>query len=131
MSLGDVHLINIYAILEPPFGILDLDIVSTHLPLAHSAILRERPVLQPITTLPLHTIVAILVLIPELHRDLVVGESEELFAQAIRLLLVPLPCEKVNDGFAAGEEAVAIAPDAVGCVCFGNGRGISVGTLCK
>ena len=130
MSLRDIHLINIHALLEPPLGILDLDVVPTHLPLAHSAILRKRPILQPITALPLHTIVAILVLIPELHRDLVIGESEELFAQAIRLLLVPLPCEKVNDGFAAGEEAVAIAPDAVGCVCFGNSRGISVGTLC-
>lgn len=49
---------------RPLTGIADLNIISTHLALAHLAIFREGPVLKTVTTLPLHVIVRILVLIP-------------------------------------------------------------------
>ena len=67
----------------------------------------------PITALPLHPIMRILVLIPELHGDLVIGEGEELFAQLVVVLFAPLPDQEVDDLFAAVDEPVAVAPDAV------------------
>lgn len=45
---------------------IDLDIITAHLTLAHLAIFRERPILETVTPLPLHPIVGVLILIPEL-----------------------------------------------------------------
>lgn len=42
----------------------DLDTVTAYLMLAHPAVFRERPVLETVTPLPLHTIVGILIFIP-------------------------------------------------------------------
>ena len=81
MLLRDINSIDIDPILEPALFGRDLNIIPAHLPLPHPAILRKRPVLEAITTLPLHFIMAVLVLIPELDSDLVVPESEQLLAQ--------------------------------------------------
>jgi len=82
MLLRDIDNIDIDSILEPALFGRDLNIVPAHLPLPHPTILCKRPVLEAITTLPLHFIMAVLVLIPELDSDFVVLESEQLFAQA-------------------------------------------------
>lgn len=83
MLLRDLDSIDIHSILEPALFDRDLNIITAHLPLAHAAIFRESPVFEAITTLPLHSIVAVLILIPELHCNLVVRKSEQLFAQTI------------------------------------------------
>jgi hypothetical protein len=126
MSLPNVNSIHIHPVHEPPLLLRNLDIIPTHLSLPHLAISRESPVLKPIAPLPLHSIRAILVLVPELHRDLVVGESEELFAQAVGLFFRPLGCQEVFDGGGALQEVGAVAPDAVGGVGFGYSFGVSL-----
>lgn len=80
MLLRNIDSIDIDAILEPALFGRDLNIISAHLPLSHPTILCKRPILQAITTLPLHSVMAVLVLIPELDSDLVVLESEQLLA---------------------------------------------------
>ena len=82
MLLRDIDSIDIDSILEPALFGRDLNIIPTHLPLTHPAILCKCPVLEAITTLPLRSIMLVLVLIPELDCDLVVRESEQLLAQA-------------------------------------------------
>jgi hypothetical protein len=82
MLLRDINSIDIDSILEPALFRQDLNIIPAHLPLSHATILCKRPVLEAITPLPLHAIMFVLVLIPELDCDLVVRESEQLLAQA-------------------------------------------------
>jgi len=82
MLLLDINSIDINSILKPALSSLDLNIIPTHLPFPHPAILSKRPVLEAITPLPLHPIVFVLVLIPELDSDFIVHESEQLLAQA-------------------------------------------------
>jgi hypothetical protein len=144
MLLLDINSIDINPILEPALLGLNLYIIPAHLPLPHPAILSKRPVFQAITTFPLHSIVFILVLIPELDSDLVVRESEQLLAQAasnyhqhmivrqicwrkalpIRCFLLPLGSKELDDGFCTREEAVAVTPDGVFGVGFGDGGGV-------
>lgn len=121
MLLANGHLVHIYSLGEPPLTLGQLDIVTTHLPLPHSSILRKRPVLEAIAALPLHTIFCILVLIPKLDRDLVCREREELFAQTIISLPLPFLCEKVYDLVVALNKAGSVPPDAILGICFGNG----------
>jgi hypothetical protein len=83
MLLGNIDSINIHSLLEPALLGQDVNIVPTHLPLAHAAVFCERPILEAVTTLPLHIIMTVLVLVPELHGDLVVRESEQFLAQAV------------------------------------------------
>lgn len=80
MLLPNMHFINIQPILEPPPLLPNLHIVPAHLTLPHPSIVRKSPILQAIASLPLHTIMRVLILIPELHRDLVIGKGEKLFA---------------------------------------------------
>ena len=128
--LRDLHTIHIDTFFEPPSILDDFDIITTHLPLPHHPILRERPVLQPITPLPLHAIVRILVLVPELHRNLISAECEELLAQLVVVFFVPLPGQEGDDFVGAGEEFVAVAPDGVdGVAGFGDVFGISGGCV--
>lgn len=71
------------------------------------------PTFQPVATLPLHSIVGILIFIPELHCDFVVLEREELLTQLVAVLLAPLPGQEFLDRFGSGKELVAVTPDAV------------------
>jgi hypothetical protein len=125
MRLVDMHSIHIHPIDKPPLLLRDLDIIPTHLSLPHLPVSRKSPVLKPVASLPLHSIRAILILIPELHGNLVVRESEELFAQAVGLLFRPLGCQEVLDSCGSLQEVGAVAPDAVGGVGFGYGLGVS------
>lgn len=124
MRLVDMHSVHIHPIDKPPLLLRDLDIIPTHLSLPHPPVSRKSPVLKPVASLPLHSIRAILILIPELHGNLVVRESEELFAQAVGLLLHPLGCQEVLDSGGSLQEVGAVAPDAVGGVGFGYGLGV-------
>lgn len=57
--------------------------------------------------------------------DLVVGECEQLFAQLVVVLLLPLPSQELGDFCRSIEEPAAIAPDRVGGIGFGNGLRIA------
>lgn len=114
MLLRNSHLIHIFHIIcKPPSLLPNKDIIPTHLSLPHNALFIVRPILQAIAPLPLHPVVSILILVPELHGDLVVREGEELLAQTVVLLLVPLGGQELDDLFAAFQEDVAVAPDRV------------------
>ena len=82
----------------------NLHIITTHLPLPHPAVLRERPVLETITPLPLQPIMRIAILIPKLDRNLIVGEGEELLAQLVALFLLPFLGQEVLDFSVAAQE---------------------------
>lgn len=102
MRFADLNIVDIYAVLEPPIYIYqytfqtgmsessrsvelggvhtsftDLDVVSAHLSLPHLPVLRKSPVFETVASLPLHSIVRILIFIP----DPVSGEgtAKELF----------------------------------------------------
>lgn len=124
MLLADINSININTILEPPLALLNQHIIPAHHPLPHPPIGRKSPILEPITALPAHTVMCILVLIPELHSNLVVRKRKQLLAQAVVLLFPPLLGQEFDYGVCAGQEAVAVAPDGVGCVGFGARDGI-------
>lgn len=66
----------------------------------------------------------ILVLVPKLDGDLVVGEGEKFFAEPVVLLLLPLLGQEVFDGGSPGEEDASVTPYAVGGVCSGAFLGI-------
>jgi hypothetical protein len=121
MLFRDVHGIDIHAILEPALLLRKFDIISTHLPLAHATIICERPVFEAIASLPFHSIVLVLVLIPELDSYLVVREREQLFTQAIGFLLLPFGGQEVDNGLSTDDELVTVTPDGVVCVRFGDG----------
>lgn len=126
MLLPNHHSININPIPKPPPLLPNLNIVPTHLPLPHPPILSKSPILKPVASLPLHSIVGILILVPELHGNLVVRESEEFLAQAVGFFFLPFRCEEGDDGVCTLEEVGAVAPDGVGGVGFGDGGGISL-----
>jgi hypothetical protein len=126
MLLRNIHGIDIHTILEPALLFRKFDIIPTHLPLAHPTILRERPVFETIASLPFHSVVLVLVLIPELDRYLIVRESEQLFTQAIRFLLLPFGGQEVDDGLRTDDELVTITPDGVVRVRFGQDWAIRV-----
>jgi hypothetical protein len=121
MLLQDIHDIDIHSISEPAVLFQKLNVISAHLPLTHPAIFCERPILEAIASLPLHPIVLILVLIPELDGYLVIRESEKLLTQAVRLLFFPFRGQEFDDGLVPAKEAVAVTPDRVFCVRLGDG----------
>lgn len=67
----------------------------------------------------------ILVLVPELHGDFVIGEREKLLSQPVALFLLPLLGEEAFDRCSANDEAGSIAPYAVWCIGLRNDLGIS------
>lgn len=97
MALADSHLVHVNSLNEPSLILLKLDIIAAHLALPHSSILCERPIFKTITSLPLQTILRILVLIPKLYGNLVGCEGEQLLAQAVVLFASPLLCEELFD----------------------------------
>lgn len=54
-----------------------------------------------------------MILIPELHRDLILPEREQLLAQSIVAFTRPFGREEGDDGRVPAEKLIAIAPDAV------------------
>src|SRR5215469_9651873 len=120
MSLRNRHLIHIYTILEPPILLLQLDVIPTHLTLPHYAILTKCPILKTITSLPLHTVIGILILVPELYCDLVVSERKQFLTQPIILLFLPFGSQHGDDFVMAMDELVTVTPDTVFCVCLND-----------
>lgn len=119
---SDVHSIHIfYPFMEPSLSLSDLHIIPAHHPFLHTPILCKRPILQPIAPLPLHPIFGVLILIPELDGDFVSGEGEQFFSETIRLLTLPFGSKERYDGFSAGEEGGAVAPNTTWCVSRSDG----------
>jgi hypothetical protein len=119
MLLRNLNSVNINARLEPPLLLGDENIIAAHHPLTHTTILRKGPVLEPITPLPLQTVVCVAKLIPELHCNLVVMESKELFAEHIVNFAGPFILKEGDYFRGAVDKVVAITPNAIVCVGFG------------
>lgn len=83
---------------------IDLDIIAAHLPFAHLPIVGKGPVFETIAALPFQAIVGVLVLIPELDSNLVLGKSEQLLAQSVVLLFLPLLGQEVLNRCCTAEE---------------------------
>lgn len=110
MLLTDLNFVDIYSLSKPPLALTQKDIIATHLPLSHFTIIRERPVFEPIASLPLHLIMSILILIPELHGDLVICKGEQLLSKLIIVFLLPFLGEKLDYLISSLNELVTIAP---------------------
>ena len=121
MFLRYLDRIDIKVILEPPLVFGYQDIITTHLPFAHLSIFGERPVLQAIAPLPLHTIVCVLILIPELNSNLVVAECKELLSQTVALFFLPLSGQELDYGFATGQKLVPVSPYTIRGISLGDG----------
>ena len=120
MLFGNLDCVNIDTVFEPALLLTNGNVIPAHLSLPHTAVFMESPVFKPIATLPLHAIMCILVLVPELDRNLIVGEGKELLAQFVVVFFVPFPGQEVDDGGGAGEEFVSVSPDAIFGVCLGH-----------
>jgi hypothetical protein len=107
-------------------GFANLNIISAHLPLTHLSVFGERPILETITPLPLHAIMRVLELVPELHRDLVIRKGKQLFPQTIVLFFLPLLREEVFYRFSTSNEGSPVPPDAIGCIGLGDHFGVPV-----
>lgn len=68
----------------------------------------------------------VLILIPELHRDFILPEREQLLAQSIVAFTCPFGREEGDDGRVPAEKLVAIAPDAVDGVTVFNKVRVSI-----
>lgn len=117
MRFGDLHPVHVDALSKPPLRLIDLDVVTAHLSLAHLAILGKGPVFETVTSHPLARF-GVLELIPELHGNLVVTKGEQFLAEAVLLFYRPLLGQEFYDVFGAAKEVVSVAPDAI--------RGISL-----
>jgi hypothetical protein len=112
MRFGNLHRVHVYALLEPSLGLANLDVVTTHLSLAHLAILGKSPVFESVTSRPLARL-GVLELIPELDGDLVISKGKQFFAEAVFLLYRPFASQEVDDSLSPAEEVVSITPDTV------------------
>lgn len=94
---------------------------------AHLAVFCKSPIFKAVTALPFHVVMRILILVPELDRDFIFGEGEELLAEAVALLLLPFLGQKFLDRGSTGNERGTISPDAVRGVRFGDSPRVSAG----
>lgn len=107
-------------------------VIATHHALAHLArVASKGPVLQSVAPLPLHPVLGILELVPELHGDAIVVEGKKLLAQTVVTLALPLGCEESNDGLGAGEERSAITPDAGRSIALSDSWRVPLITLVR
>lgn len=111
--LTNFHRIDIHPLREPPLTFTQFDVISRHLALPHLTILRKRPILQPIASLPLHPIMLISVLVPKLHSDLIICERKQLLAKLIITFLLPFLCEELNNLVGSLDKLVTISPNAI------------------
>ena len=75
MRFGYLHRVHVDTLPEPSLGLINLDVVTTHLSLAHLAILGKCPVLETITSHPFARL-GVLEFIPELHSNLVIAKGK-------------------------------------------------------
>lgn len=132
MLLPNVHLIHINAVNKPsPLSIpvrSQQNIIPAHHPLTHLALAIKSPVLKPVTALPTHPVLHVLILVPELYSNAILGKGKQLLAQTVVAFPRPFGSQEVDDGFCSGEEGGAVAPDAVRGVGLRHARGISTWT---
>ena len=136
MFLADRDVVYIDSVHKPaPLAIpvrAKQQIIAAHHTLAHLPRLAVKgPILQAIASLPSHSIIRILVLVPELHRDPIIPKSEQLLAQAIIVLALPLGCEKLDNGVCAGEKEGTVTPDTIRSVGLRDPRGIPCAWLVR
>jgi hypothetical protein len=117
MRFGNLHRVHVDALLEPSLGLADLDVVTTHLSLAHLAIFGKSPVFETITSHPLACL-GVLEFVPELHGNLVVAKGEQFFAETVFLFGRPFTSQELDNGFSAAEEVISVAPDAIRGICL-------------
>jgi hypothetical protein len=109
MLFADIYSINVNPINEPsPFTVpiwSKQQVIPAHHPLAHLARFPFiRPILEAVAALPAHPIFCVLILVPELHRNAVIRESKELFAESVTVFTLPFGCQELDDRFCAGQE---------------------------
>jgi hypothetical protein len=128
VAVGDVNGIDVDAILEPAFALLDGDLVARHMALLHETVVGEGPVMRllsggreeeraekdepvlqavrppPALRRPVEEFV------PEVDRDPIVGIAKKRLLELVVLLLLPFLLEEVLDRSAALEELVAVTP---------------------
>lgn len=127
ITLPNRNILNIHSIDKPPPLPIPSNpkhhVIPRHHPLPHLTLTVKCPIFQTIAPLPLHPVLCILIFVPELHGDAVIGEGEQLFAETVGMLLFPLFGQKFDYGVGACEEGSTIAPDAVGGVscCYLGG----------
>ena len=124
--LGNLDRVHVYAVFIPPLLLTNLHIIPAHLSLPHAAVVGERPIFEPVTPLPLHPVVHILIFIPKLDCNLVVRKREQLLAQLVIVLFLPFRLQEADNGSAALEEFITVAPDRIFSVGFGACFGIAV-----
>ena len=134
MFLTDRDIVYIHSIDKPaPLTIsvrAEKQIIPTHHALAHlPRLMIESPIFQTIASLPSHAIIRILILIPELNRDPIVPESEQLLAQSIVTFALPFCRQKFDNGVCPREEAGTVTPDASWRVGLRHSLGISFAWL--
>jgi hypothetical protein len=117
MRFGNLHRVYIDALLEPSLGLADLDVVTTHLSLAHLAIIGKSPIFESITSRPLARL-GVFKLIPELHSNLVISKGKQFFAEAVFLFYRPFASQEVDDSFSPAEKVVSVTPDAIRSICL-------------
>ena len=115
MRFGNLHRVYVDALPEPSLGLIDLDVVTTHLSLAHLAVLGKSPIFETITSHPLACL-GVLKLVPELHGDLVIAEGKQFFAETVLLFYRPFLGQELDNIFSPAEEVVSVAPDAIRCI---------------
>lgn len=103
-----------------PTRLADLDIITAHLSLAHLAVFRKRPIFEAVTPLPRHSIMRVLVLIPELDRNLIFGECEQLLSKAVTLLLLPFLRQETLDCGSSRKKRGAVSPNAIRGIRLGD-----------
>jgi len=129
MLIPNLDVVYTLPIHKPPLSLFNYHIIPTHLPLPHAAVGIKSPILETVAPLPLHAIVGVAILVPELGRYLIVVPREQLFAETVVLLFLPFLGQEFYDLGVAGDELVAVAPDAGFCVGFHDLLGVSGGMI--
>lgn len=130
--LPNLHLFHIHSLHKPsslsiPIRSKD-DVITTHHPLPHFPRLPVKgPVLESIAPFPAHPVIRILVLIPELDGNPIIGEGKHLLKEPVAAFPLPFGGQEVDDGVGPGEEVAAVAPDGIGSVGLRDSGWISVG----
>lgn len=113
MFLTDRDSIYINSINKPaPLTIpvrAEKQIIDAHHTLAHFPRLTIKGlILQAIASLPSHSIIRILILIPRLDRDPIIPEREQLLAETVVVLALPFGRQKLDNGICSRKKKVRL-----------------------
>lgn len=119
MLLTSMYIVHINPICKPsPFTITfrsDQDIISTHHTFAHLSCLIKSPIFQSIAPLQAHSIFHVLELIPKLHSDAIILESEKFLSKSVTTRAFPFRFQERDNRLSPGKELVSNTPDT----CWG------------